>query len=128
MESKIDSTFAALSDPSRRAVIELLRQTPLRASEIAERLSLSRPAMSRHLRVLRQSGLVEENEDERDARVRLYRLRRERFSELGAWIEAVEALWVDQLSGLKAAPPARPRPEREMARGQRRRFRQNGPA
>ena len=65
--------------------------------------------MSRHLRVLRKSGLVEENEDESDARIRLYSLRRERFSELGAWVEEVEAFWADQLSGFKAHAERRQR-------------------
>ena len=102
MENRLDTTLAALSDPSRRAVIELLRKAPLCSSEIADRLSMSRPAMSRHLRVLRKSGLVEENEDESDARIRLYSLRRERFSELGAWLADVEAFWTEQLAGFKA--------------------------
>jgi len=102
VDSKLDSTLAALSDPSRRAVIELLRKAPLCSSEIADRLSMSRPAMSRHLRVLRRSGLVEESEDESDARIRLYSLRRERFSELKGWVEQVEAFWSDQLSSFKA--------------------------
>jgi DNA-binding transcriptional ArsR family regulator len=102
VDNRLDGTLAALSDPKRRAVVELLRHSPLCPSDIADRLSLSRPALSRHLRVLRKGGLVEERADENDARVRLYRLRRERFSELSAWIQQVEAFWSDQLQGFRA--------------------------
>jgi DNA-binding transcriptional ArsR family regulator len=109
VESKVDTTLAALSDPSRRAVVELLRKSPLCSSEIASRLSMSRPAMSRHLRVLRRSGLVEENDDENDARIRLYRLRPERFAELRGWVEEVEAFWGEQLAGFKAHAERRQR-------------------
>lgn len=102
MESRLDVTLAALSDPTRRAVVDLLRRAPLRPSEIAEQLAMSRPAMSRHLKVLRKSGLVEEGADEDDARVRLYRLKRERFTELRSWVEEVEGFWTDQLESFKA--------------------------
>ena len=62
---------------------------------------MSRPAMSRHLRILRRAGLVEENELEDDARVRLYRLRQEPFLELRAWLDEVESFWEDQLQSFK---------------------------
>ncbi len=57
--------------------------------------------MSRHLRVLRKAGLVEEDELEDDARVRLYRLRHEPFLELRAWLDEVESFWEDQLQSFK---------------------------
>ncbi len=63
---------------------------------------MSRPAISRHLRVLRKSGLVEEQTLADDARGRIYQLRREAFSDLHEWIEDVEAFWVDQLLAFKA--------------------------
>jgi DNA-binding transcriptional ArsR family regulator len=84
--SNLDRTLAALSDPTRRGVVDLLRKAPLRPSEIALRLETSRPAMSRHLRVLRKTGLVEEVTLERDARVRLYRLKPKPFGELRRWL------------------------------------------
>src|SRR5919106_1379586 len=87
---EIDRTLAALADPTRRAVIQRLRTRPHRAGELADSMLMSRPAMSRHLRILRRAGLVEENELEEDARVRLYRLRQERFLELRAWLNEVE--------------------------------------
>ena len=99
---KLDATFAALADPTRRGVVELLRKEPLRAGELAAALHMTPPAMSRHLRVLRRTGLVEEGDTEQDARVRVYRLRPERFSELRAWLHQIEAFWVDQLDAFKA--------------------------
>jgi DNA-binding transcriptional ArsR family regulator len=98
----LDRTLAALADPTRREVIDLLRQRPRRASEIAEALASSRPAMSRHLRLLRQSGLVTQTELEHDARVRVYRLRPEPFAELRGWLQEVESFWTVQLSAFKA--------------------------
>jgi len=96
--SELDRTFAALSDPTRRAVVGLLRKKPRRAGELASALGASAPAMSRHLRVLRSSGLVEEESPDEDARVKLYRLRRKPFADLRRWIEAVEELWTEQLA------------------------------
>ena len=101
-EARLDRTLLALSDPTRRRVIELLRQEPRKASDLADELAMSRPAMSRHLRVLRKSGLVSESEPEHDARVRVYRLERPPFDELRVWLQEVEAFWGDQLSAFKA--------------------------
>ncbi|HJV40161.1 metalloregulator ArsR/SmtB family transcription factor [Caulobacter sp.] len=102
MSEALDRTLAALADPHRRRTIDLLRERPRRAGELAESLGLTPPAMSRHLRALRQSGLVEESHPEFDARVRVYRLRPEPMAALKAWLEAAEDHWADQLSGLKA--------------------------
>ena len=92
----------ALADPTRRGVIELLRQEPRKASDLAETLAMTRPAMSRHLRILRKTGLVTESEPEHDARVRVYRLEREPFAELRGWLEEVEGFWADQLRAFQA--------------------------
>lgn len=97
----LDATFAALADPTRRAVVDLLRGRPRRAGELAEALSMSPPAMSRHLRVLRENGLVEEERDDEDARVRMLRLRPRPFDELRHWIDEVEQFWVGQLAAFK---------------------------
>ncbi len=99
---KLDETLLALADPARRRVIELLRQRPRRAGDLAAELDLVPPAMSRHLRVLRTSGLVEEDSLPEDARVRVYRLRAEPFSELRDWLDEVAAFWSDQLGAFKA--------------------------
>ena len=102
MSEALDRTLAALADPHRRRTVDLLRERPRRAGELAESLGLTPPAMSRHLRALRQSGLVEESHPAFDARVRVYRLRPEPMAQLKAWLEAAEDHWVDQLSALKA--------------------------
>ena len=97
----LDETFAALADPTRRQVVELLRSGPRRASDIAADLDMSRPAMSRHLKVLRTSGLVEVALAEVDARERVYRLRQESFLALQAWLDQVQAFWNEQLVSFK---------------------------
>lgn len=99
--NKLDRTLLALADPTRRGVIELLRKKPRKASDLADELAVTRPAMSRHLRVLRKTGLVSESELEHDARVRMYRLEREPFSELRSWLDEVEAFWGEQLHAFK---------------------------
>ena len=98
----LDSTLAALADPTRRRVVDLLRQRPRRAGELARAFRMSPPAMSRHLRVLRRGGLVEETGVEEDARVRVYQLRPEPFEDLQQWLTEVELFWKDQLGSFKA--------------------------
>ena len=98
----LDRTLAALADPDRRRVVDLLRQGPRRAGELAQAIGLPAPAMSRHLRILRQSGLVEERHPEFDARVRIYSLRSEPVAELRAWLEKTEQGWAEQLRAFKA--------------------------
>ena len=98
----VDRTLAALADPTRRRVVDLLRERPRRAGELAAAFDMTPPAMSRHLRVLRKTGLVEEDGLEEDARVRVYRLRHAPFDELRAWLDEVEAFWEDQLGAFKA--------------------------
>ncbi|HEY2660794.1 MAG TPA: metalloregulator ArsR/SmtB family transcription factor [Caulobacteraceae bacterium] len=93
----LDQTLAALADPHRRRAVEVLRRGPKRAGDLAEALALSAPAMSRHLRTLRRSGLVEEAGDPFDARVRIYRLRAEPMADLKIWLEETERMWSDQL-------------------------------
>ena len=100
-DPNVDTTLAALSDPTRRAVIDLLRVQPRRAGELAEALAMNAAALSRHLRVLRKSGLIVDDEVEHDARVRLYRLRPGAFVSLRDWLNEVEAFWGDQLQSFK---------------------------
>lgn len=98
----LDRILAALADPHRRRVVELLRERPHRAGELAQAAYISFPAMSRHLKTLRKNGLVEEGRDEFDSRVRIYRLRPEAMTELKSWLAETDALWTRQLSALKA--------------------------
>lgn len=99
--SKLDRTFAALADPTRRRVVDLLRKRTRRAGELAAAVEMTPPAMSRHLRVLRRTGVVEEDGLENDARVRVYRLRAEPFAAVRDWLDEVEAFWGDQLDAFK---------------------------
>ena len=96
---RLDSTLSALADPTRRQVVDLLRERPRRAGELAARAGTSAPAMSRHLRVLRSTGLVEAELTEDDARARVYRLRPERLRALQRW---VDSFWGGQLDAFKA--------------------------
>ena len=100
-EASINHTFLALADPTRRGVIQLLREGPLRAGELARALDMNKPALTRHLRVLREAGLVHEDGLAEDARVRVYRLRRAPFDDLRGWLDAVEAHWSLQLDSFK---------------------------
>lgn len=110
-DAGIDRALAALADPARRRVVDLLRHGPVRAGELARRLELAPPAMSKHLRVLRQSRIIEELPVEADARARLYRLRPEPFRELEAWLQEVASYWTDQLDAFRAHVEAA-KPER----------------
>jgi len=99
---RLDRTLAALADPHRRAIVDLLRATPRSAGDVARALDLAAPAASRHLKALREGGLVEERHPAYDARVRIYSLRGEPMAELAAWLNAAEAAWADQLAAFKA--------------------------
>jgi DNA-binding transcriptional ArsR family regulator len=95
---QLDSTLAALADPTRRRVVDLLRERPRRAGELAAAVRTSSPAMSRHLRVLRTSGLVEAELLDEDARARVYRLRPERLRGLQTWLDT---FWGGQLDAFR---------------------------
>jgi len=100
--ARVDAVLSALADPHRRRVVELLGRRPHRAGELAQALGLTPPAMSRHLRALRQAGLTEETHPDFDARVRVYQLRPEPMAYLKDWLEETERLWIQQLSAFKA--------------------------
>jgi DNA-binding transcriptional ArsR family regulator len=106
----MDAVLQALADPSRRTVLEILRDHPATAGELAEALPIARPGASRHLRVLQSAGLVEV---ERRAQWRIYRLRPEPLAELDSWLERYRALWEQRLDALHT----------EIARGKRQRRR-----
>jgi DNA-binding transcriptional ArsR family regulator len=79
----VDDVAAAIADPVRRSILEMLREEPLPAGRIADRFPITRPAVSRHLRVLRESGLVR---DTLVGRQRLYEVDASRFDGLIAWL------------------------------------------
>lgn len=98
---KLDATLTALADPDRRRAVELLGQSPRRAGELADALGLAAPAMSRHLRILKQGGLVEETHPEFDARVRIYTLKEGGMADLKLWLSDTEKMWAAQLTAFK---------------------------
>jgi DNA-binding transcriptional ArsR family regulator len=99
--SDLDSAFAALADSTRRAVIRELLREPLRAGELAARVEMSPPALSRHLRVLREAGLIVEDGVENDGRVSVYKVDLEAFAPARHWLDEVEAHWHEQLASFK---------------------------
>ena len=84
------STFAALGEPNRLRIVELLRGGPLSVGEIVDRLGIRQPQVSKHLRVLGDSQLVSV---EARHRHRIYRLRPEQFEAVADWVDSFEALW-----------------------------------
>ena len=91
----MEAAAAAIADPIRRRVLELVRDREVPAGELADHFDVSRPAVSRHLRVLREAGLVRER---REGRLRLYRVDPAPLDELRTWIEGY---WDDRLAALK---------------------------
>jgi DNA-binding transcriptional ArsR family regulator len=101
VDNLLDSTLAALAEPTRRRVVELLYDGPARATDIAAHLGMTPAATSRHLKVLRTAGLVEVDTPDDDTRVRRYRLRPERLVGLRAWLDQMHAHWTEQLGSFK---------------------------
>jgi DNA-binding transcriptional ArsR family regulator len=92
---RIVEAAAAISDPIRRRVLELVRDRELPAGELAEQFDVSRPAVSRHLRVLREAGLLRER---RNGRQRLYRADPKPLAEVREWLDGY---WSGRLDALK---------------------------
>jgi DNA-binding transcriptional ArsR family regulator len=104
----MDAVLHALADVSRRTVLEALRAGPASAGELAALLPIARPGVSRHLRVLREAGLVEV---EQEAQFRRYSLRPEPLAEVDGWLGRYRSLWEQRLNALQT----------EVARGRRQR-------
>ena len=102
----METALKALADPSRRTLVEALSRGPVTAGELAAMLPIARPGVSRHLRVLREAGLVDVRQD---AQRRVYSLRPEPFAEIDDWLEPYRALWEQRLDALHT----------EIARGKR---------
>ena len=92
------TTFDVLADPSRRRILDLLLEGPRPVGELTERLGLSQPGTSKHLRVLREAGLVEAR---KDAQRRVYELRTEPLAEVAAWLEPFRREWAGRLEALE---------------------------
>jgi DNA-binding transcriptional ArsR family regulator len=104
----MEAALRALADPSRRTVVERLAHGPVTAGELADLLPIARPGVSRHLRVLREAGLVEVRAE---AQRRVYSLRAEPLAEIDEWLGPYRALWEQRLDALHT----------EIARGKRER-------
>jgi DNA-binding transcriptional ArsR family regulator len=94
-----EATFQALADPTRRAVLDLLRQGSQPAGQIARAFPVSRPAISKHLRLLRRAHLVHER---REGRNRVYQLNAEPLKAVDSWLEQYRVFWQASLTNLKA--------------------------
>ncbi|MGF7233627.1 MAG: ArsR/SmtB family transcription factor [Frankia sp.] len=92
------TTFDVLAEPSRRRILDLLRDRPRLVGELADEIGLSQPGVSKHLRVLRDAQLVRVRAD---AQRRWYELRPDPLAEVDAWIEPYRRLWTDRLDALE---------------------------
>lgn len=92
------TTLAALGEPSRLEIVELLRRRPFSVGDIADTLGIRQPQVSKHLKVLREAGVVDV---EPVARRRIYYLAPAAFEELGDWVESFEVLWEQRLDSLE---------------------------
>src|ERR1700675_3686310 len=94
----METTFQALADPTRRAVLDLLRRGSQPAGEIAGAFPVSRPAISKHLRLLRRAHLVREH---REGRHRVYQLNPEPLRAVDSWLDQYRNFWKMNLANLK---------------------------
>lgn len=94
-----EATFSALADPTRRAVLDMLRRGRQPAGQIAQAFPISRPAISKHLRLLRRAHLVQE---QREGRNRFYELNPEPLKTVDSWLDQYRSFWSTSLASLKA--------------------------
>ena len=104
-------TFTALADPTRRSILEMLAAEDRNAGDIASAFSVSRPAISRHLRVLREAGLVSAREQ---GQQRIYTLDPSPLAEVAGWVNRYSAFWEERLDRLSAAVSSSTREESEQ--------------
>jgi len=94
----MESTFTIIAEPNRRAILGFLAQSERSVGEIEQQLGMSQPSVSKHLRVLREAGLVESRID---AQRRLYRVCPEPLMEVDAWLEQFRRYWSGQVDALE---------------------------
>jgi len=99
------STFAVLADPSRREILDLLRGGERPVGDLVDRLTLTQPTVSKHLKVLREAGLVDVRQD---AQRRWYRLRPQPLAEVDAWLAPYRRMWESGLDALERHLDAMP--------------------
>src|ERR671931_556144 len=101
MTTELAPLLTALSDPTRRGVVQLLRDGPRRAGELAAASGTSAPTMSRHLRVLLEAGIVTDERRDDDARARVFWLRPESVAPLREWLHELQAARGEQLAAVQ---------------------------
>jgi DNA-binding transcriptional ArsR family regulator len=101
MTTELAPVLTALADPTRRRVVQLLRERPYRAGELAAASGTSAPTMSRHLRVLLEAGVVADERPPDDARARVFWLRPESIAPLRDWLDELQATSEEQLASFK---------------------------
>jgi DNA-binding transcriptional ArsR family regulator len=101
MVNYLDPAFASLTDPTRRSIVKLLSERPRRAGELHAAFDVTKPAISRHLRILRENGVIEERRVAGDGRGRLYVLRTGPLEEASGWLDEVSRAWQSQLDAFK---------------------------
>lgn len=111
-----EAVFSALADPTRRAVLDLLRRQEMPAGRIAQAFPTSRPAISKHLRLLRRARLVRER---REGRHRFYQLNPGPLRRVDSWLNQYRAFWESSLTSLKAFVEAGHTKERPAARSEK---------
>ena len=99
--SHIMDIFQALADPTRRQVVRLLGRRPRRAGELAGELGTSASALSRHLKLLLDASIIEDERVPEDARVRLFRLRPDSLVDVQTYLDQLQAKWRNQLQAFK---------------------------
>jgi DNA-binding transcriptional ArsR family regulator len=121
MASVPAQTFTVLAEPTRRRILDLLLEKPRSVGELVERLQLTQPGTSKHLRVLREAGLVRVR---RDAQRRFYEIKPQPLIDVDAWLQPYRRLWVERIDALERhldempdepeprAPSRRPQPKK----------------
>ena len=112
------AVLEVIAEPTRRRILDAVREGERSVNELVEQVGMHQPGVSRHLKVLRDAGLVEVR---RDAQRRLYRLQAEPLRELDAWLEPYRAEWADKLDSLerhlqRTTKPKAPNPPRAKER------------
>jgi len=102
-KSEQGDSFSAIADPTRRGILDLLRGGEMRAGDIAARFPVSRPAIARHVRVLREAGLVRER---RESRARLYSLDPAGLKQVDRWLQPYRLYWAARLTDLRRVAEA----------------------
>lgn len=108
--ARAESAFGAIADPTRRAILDLVRSREMSAGDIARRFPVSRPAIAKHVRVLRQAGLLRER---REATQRFYRLDPAALQDVDRWLAPYRLFWAARLVDLKRVVEAEAKTSRK---------------